>query len=117
MRDARPAELVSQVHCPGSQNDITVNDGILVTSTDSRRTDDSCDSTRRPPGATTWEGLKIFDIPNPRNPGTSVGRTDCGSHTHTVLPERDRADDLRQSYDIGAAAPTASGPHDKISIV
>ena len=32
---------------------------------------------------------------------TSV-RTDCGSHTHTVLPERDRLIIYVQSYDIGA---------------
>ena len=36
--------LVNQIVCPGSQNDVTINDGILITSTDSRRTNDSCNS-------------------------------------------------------------------------
>ena len=53
-------KLASSIHCPGSQNDVTVNDGILVTSTDSRRTDASCNSasTTTPGAPTTWEGLR-----------------------------------------------------------
>jgi hypothetical protein len=36
----------SFVHCPGSQNDVTINDGILVTSTDSRRNKAECEGNR-----------------------------------------------------------------------
>ena len=36
VRDGQEPALASTVLCPGSQNDVTVNDGILVTSTDSR---------------------------------------------------------------------------------
>ena len=118
-KPGRP-KLVSQVHCPGSQNDITVNDGIVVTSTDSRRTDDSCNSaaTSTPSAPTTWEGLKIFDVRDPTNPRYVKGvRTDCGSHTHTVLPERKRLLIYVQSYDIAADRFACEGPHDKISIV
>ena len=39
----REPELVGALHCPGSQNDVTVNDGIIVTSTDSRRNKAECD--------------------------------------------------------------------------
>ena len=49
VRDPSNPTLVSQIDCPGSQNDVTVNDGILITSTDSRRTNDRCTSSRRRP--------------------------------------------------------------------
>ena len=35
VRDPSNPTLAGQIHCPGSQNDVTINDGILVTSTDS----------------------------------------------------------------------------------
>jgi hypothetical protein len=48
-------------------------------------------------------------------------RTDCGSHTHTVLPERDRLLVYVQSYDIPSATAkpryNCAAPHDQISIV
>src|SRR5262245_60880351 len=124
VRDGQTPALASFIHCPGSQNDVTVNDGILVTSTDSRRTNDTCqsESTTTPSDPSTWEGLKIFDVRNPYDPKyvTSV-RTDCGSHTHTVLPERDRLIIYVQSYDVGAGRfeceDTGPQSHDKISIV
>ena len=43
VRDGQTPALASSIHCPGSQNDVTVNDGILVTSTDSRRNERPCD--------------------------------------------------------------------------
>ena len=46
--------------------------------------------------------------------------TDCGSHTHTAIPERDRILIYVQSYDLGAGkanCDAAVDPHDKISIV
>jgi hypothetical protein len=124
VRDGQTPALASFIHCPGSQNDVTVNDGILVTSTDSRRTNDSCasEATTTPEASTTWEGLKIFDVRNPYNPKYLASvRTDCGSHTHTVLPERDRLIIYVQSYDTGTGRylcdDTSNTGHDKISIV
>jgi hypothetical protein len=129
VRDGQTPALASFIHCPGSQNDVTVNDGILVTSTDSVRNKAECEGNVSVPTTsdeygkeTNWEGLRIFDVRNPYSPKylTSV-RTDCGSHTHTVLPERDRLIIYVQSYDI--PAPTAkpkyncAAPHDQISIV
>jgi hypothetical protein len=124
VRDGQTPALASSIHCPGSQNDVTVNDGILVTSTDSRRTNDSCasEATTTPSDPSTWEGLKIFDVRNPYKPKylKSV-RTDCGSHTHTVLPERDRLIIYVQSYDTGTGRylcdDTSNTGHDQISIV
>jgi hypothetical protein len=124
VRNGGTPTLVSQVLCPGSQNDVTVNDGILVTSTDSRRTDNSCasTSTTTPSAPTTWEGLKVFDVRDPANPRyVAAVRTDCGSHTHTVLPQRDRLIVYVQSYDVGTGRylcdDTSPTGHDQISIV
>ena len=55
---------------------------------------------------------------NPKSPRllTSV-RTDCGSHTHTVLPEANRLIVYVQSYDVAAGRYRCDGAHDKISVV
>ena len=35
-----------------------------------------------------WEGIRIFDITNPASPGyVKAVQTDCGSHTHTLIPD------------------------------
>jgi hypothetical protein len=124
VRDGQTPALASIIACPGSQNDVTVNDGILVTSTDPRRTNDTCasEATTTPSDPSTWEGLKIFDVRNPHKPKYLASvRTDCGSHTHTVLPERDRLIIYVQSYDVGTGRylcdDTSPTGHDQISIV
>ncbi len=39
---------VAQVLCPGSQNDVSVSGNLLFLSTDSSRSDNSCNSTTQP---------------------------------------------------------------------
>lgn len=124
VRNPGRPRLASTIHCPGAQNDLTVNDGILITSTDSVRNNDSCNSTGVPTSsveygqATNWEGLKIFDVRNPLQPRYLASVfTDCGSHTHTVLPERNRLLVYVNSYDINTRKYECKGPHDKISVV
>jgi hypothetical protein len=116
----RAPKIATQVLCPGSQNDVSVLGDLLFLSTDSRRTDDSCASTSSTDGANYWEGVKIFDIKNPAKPQyiKSV-ETDCGSHTHTLIPSRDgRAAYLYvSSYSPNAALVDCQPPHDKISII
>ena len=35
-----------------------------------------------------WEGIRIFDLTNPASPVyVHAVRTDCGSHTHTLVPD------------------------------
>jgi hypothetical protein len=61
--------MLSQVSCPGSQNDISVHGNLLFLSTDSSRSDDSCSSAAQSATVkSSWEGIKIFDISDVRNP-------------------------------------------------
>jgi hypothetical protein len=118
---SNPAEptMVSQVNCPGSQNDISVYGTLLFLSTDSSRSDDSCSSTAQSAAIKeSWEGIKIFDISDVANPRyiKSV-ETDCGSHTHTVVPGGKSVYLYVSSYSPRAEFPDCQPPHDSISIV
>jgi hypothetical protein len=69
VRDNETPRLASSIHCPGSQNDVTVNDGILVTSTDSVRNKAECEGNVSVPTTSpeygqpsNWEGLRVFDV-------------------------------------------------------
>ena len=115
----RPS-LAATVVCPGSQNDVSVYGRILVLSTDSRRTDNSCSSTSTPDPVNYWEGLKIFDITDPLHPRyVAAVETDCGSHTHTLAPSRDGRELFVyvSSYAPDPTLVDCQPPHDKISIV
>ncbi|OLF19673.1 hypothetical protein BU204_01485 [Actinophytocola xanthii] len=114
-------KVVRSVLCPGSQNDISVVGNLLFLSTDSRRTDDSCASEAQPDGTKPyWEGIKIFDISDKRSPRyVKSVETACGSHTHTLVPDkRGRSVYLYvSSYSPAANISKCQPPHDKISIV
>ncbi|MGL4744685.1 MAG: hypothetical protein ACRCXL_09920, partial [Dermatophilaceae bacterium] len=45
IRNPESPRILSQVNCPGSQNDVTVSGNLLYVSTDSPRSDSSCMST------------------------------------------------------------------------
>jgi hypothetical protein len=112
---------VAQISCPGSQNDISVWRHLLVLSVDSTRSNDTC-ANESVPGQvpTAWEGVRVFDISNPRSPQfvTSV-KTTCGSHTHTLAPSHDGRSLFAyvSSYGPSPTLPNCQPPHDKISIV
>ncbi|MEK4241887.1 hypothetical protein NYE39_07745 [Janibacter sp. FSL W8-0316] len=123
LKNPRKPKTIVQVKCPGSQNDISVSGDLLYLSTDSSRSDDSCESTSQ--SATlkdSWEGIKIFDISDLENPKyiKSV-ETACGSHTHTLVPGKgaDKGTDYLyvSSYSPRAQYPDCQTPHDLISIV
>ncbi|MEU7993715.1 hypothetical protein AB0B83_00035 [Micromonospora sp. NPDC049060] len=113
--------VVSQVYCPGSQNDISVHGDLLFLSTDSSRSDDSCNSTSAPATEkASWEGIKVFDISDKANPRyVKAVETACGSHTHTLVPGKDRKAVYLyvSSYSPRAEFPDCQPPHDSISIV
>ncbi|WP_404819322.1 LVIVD repeat-containing protein [Streptomyces marincola] len=118
---SRPASprIVSRVLCPGGQGDISVDGDLLVFSVDSSRSDDSCASTSQ--SATqksSWEGLRVFDISDKRNPEyVAAVETACGSHTHTLVPDRRSVWVYVSSYSPSATFPDCQPPHDGISVV
>ncbi|MFP5298426.1 MAG: hypothetical protein ACLGHL_05530, partial [Actinomycetota bacterium] len=102
-----PANVIADVSCPGPQNDISVwdsdDDGtadLLFLSVDSPRWS-ATDSTACGAGglpanftadqnAQAWEGVRIFDISDETSPvQIAAVPTDCGSHTHTLIPGED----------------------------
>lgn len=128
IREPDAPRVVSQVDCAGSQNDISVYGNLLITSTDSSRAFAECyrDGVRNfPRSATapsdqTWEGIRVFDISDPSAPVyVTAVETDCGSHTHTLVPDplAGRLLVYVSSYRPAANTPDCLPPHDKISVV
>ncbi|WP_093802327.1 LVIVD repeat-containing protein [Streptomyces sp. Wb2n-11] len=115
----RAPKTVSQVLCPGSQNDISVSGDLLFLSTDSSRSDNSCTSTSQPATEkSSWEGMKIFDISDKSNPRyVAAVETACGSHTHTLVPEGRNVYVYVSSYSPSETFPDCKPPHDGISII
>ncbi|GAA3573122.1 hypothetical protein [Kribbella ginsengisoli] len=119
--DPADPRLVSQVSCPGSQNDISISNGLLFLSTDSSRSDNSCQSVAQ--SATikeSWEGIKIFDVKDPANPRyVAAVETHCGSHTHTLIPAKSKRElyIYNSSYSPNAAYPDCQPPNDLIDII
>ena len=113
--------IVSQVACPGSQNDVSVFRNLIFTSTDSSRSNPTCDNVAQSATLpTSWEGIKVFDWTNPAAPAHIASvETDCGSHTHTLVPDlgNNRVLLYVSSYAPAANQPDCQPPHDKISIV
>jgi hypothetical protein len=107
---SQPAVL-SDVKCRGPQGDPSVwRNRLLIVSVDTPQLDDNDPATPRgacttdvPPtnsagdreGTLTppaqgayFEGIRIFDVSNPAAPRLIKGvDTDCGSHTHTLVPD------------------------------
>ncbi|WP_372729502.1 LVIVD repeat-containing protein [Nocardioides sp.] len=114
-------EVVTQVSCPGAQNDVSVYDNLLILSVDSSRNDDSCRSTGQSASVkSSWEGIRVFDITDRANPMyVAAVETDCGSHTHTLAPEKSGKNLFVyvSSYSPNANFPDCQPPHDKISVV
>ncbi|MEV2276741.1 hypothetical protein AB0I72_14275 [Nocardiopsis sp. NPDC049922] len=119
--DPAAPEIVSEVLCPGGQGDVSVNGDLLYLSVDYPRADEECGS---PPVSPTepdgFEGIRIFDISDKTNPQyLAAVRTDCGSHTHTLVPGADGERDYVyvSSYSPSEGFPNCQPPHDKIAII
>ncbi|WP_448005025.1 LVIVD repeat-containing protein [Agromyces bauzanensis] len=86
--DPTAPELTSAVSCPGGQGDISAVGNLVIVSIDETMSDDSCEAWRVPETEENWEGIRIFDISDPRRPRYAAAvRTRCGSHTHTIVPD------------------------------
>lgn len=105
--------VLSDFKCRGPQNDVSVwRNRLVIASVDTPQFDDTDPTTPRgvcttdvPPtnaagdreGTVTppnegayFEGIRIFDVTNPYAPRLIKGvDTDCGSHTHTLVPDLD----------------------------
>jgi hypothetical protein len=111
--DPAHPSIMSDVECRGPQNDVSVWDNrLLIMSIDTPQLDDNDPSTPRgactedapqtnaagdregtvtpPAEGAYFEGIRIFDVTNPAAPHLIKGvDTDCGSHTHTIVPDLD----------------------------
>ncbi|MEV5409903.1 hypothetical protein AB0K60_13815 [Thermopolyspora sp. NPDC052614] len=119
--DPTKPKIVSRVHCPGGQNDISVTGHLLILSIDEPRSGDTCESGRGDP-LSGWEGLRIFDISDKAKPRyVKAIPTSCGSHTHTLVPgkgdNKDKVYVYVSSFGPLPGAPNCQPPHDSISIV
>jgi hypothetical protein len=120
--------VVSDFRCNGAQSDVSVYGDLLFQSVDAPQSHGGCDSTNvtaATPGM--FEGIRIFDISDPTAPVRLASvSTDCGSHTHTLVPDPGNGRVLIyvSSYPLGNAAigpncqsaETGDG-HGKVSIV
>ncbi|PVG80929.1 hypothetical protein DDE18_20380 [Nocardioides gansuensis] len=131
--DPEKPTVLSDFVCPGSQQDVSVWKGLLFSSIDAPVTGPECGSPRSPSGTPGFEGIRIFDVSNPSAPSyVGAVATDCGSHTHTLVP--DPADPSHvylyvASYPSGVLAESAYGNscsrlapdgtqgHSKISVI
>ena len=125
--DPENPTVVADVECPGAQHDVSVWKGLMFLSIDAPLTAPECGSPRASgPG---FEGIRIFDVSDRTNPEyVGAVATDCGSHTHTVVPDENDPSRVLlyvASYPSGELAESAYGNsckrseegHSKISVV
>ncbi len=128
--------VVRDVWCPGAQNDVSVWGDAVILSVDSVRENASCSAgASSTPEQSGWEGVRVFDLDQvlatePDDDGftrlepVANVYTDCGSHTHTGIPDGSRllvyvsSYPLRGGPDCGPGNAGGKDPlHSKISIV
>jgi hypothetical protein len=83
-------QVLANFRCSGSQSDVSVWNGLLFQSIDTPQTSTACNSVGTTHAATpgAFEGIRIFNVSNPRSPSlVKAVQTDCGSHTHTLVPD------------------------------
>jgi hypothetical protein len=115
--------------CRGPQNDVSLweHNGrlLLYLSNDTPQTNGEtvCSQNRGSDttacGTACFEGIRIFDLTDPASPVLLKGvYTDCGSHTHTLIPDpaNNRLLLYVSSYP-SSTGPRCQYPHAKISIV
>jgi hypothetical protein len=122
--DPASAHQVAFFRCPGSQFDVSVWGDLAFASVDSPRSDPGCNSTAAQGGASNpnaWEGIRVFDISDPTDPTYVKSiRTDCGSHTHTLVPAaRNSLFIYVSSYGLTTSSlgPHCEQFHGKISVI
>jgi hypothetical protein len=111
---------LAQFDCNGGQSDVSIWKNLVFVSIDSPRASAACDAGSASEG---FEGIRVVDVgsldaPAPRQ--VAFVRTDCGSHTHTLVPDTANKRVLLyvQSYPLGVQTASCSVlTHRKISVV
>ena len=117
-----PVEL-ADVHCNGPQGDVTIHGDLLFLSVDTPQSTEACEGSRNVTASTpgAFEGIRVFDISDPADPTfVKAVRTDCGSHTNTLVPgEGDTAYVYVASYPLSASniGPDCQAPFERISVI
>ena len=125
-RRPKPA---AEIDCGTFQGDIGVYGDLVFRSIDTpveaTTPEETCDA---PLAASGFEGIQIFEVKNPRRADaddlvTAVA-TDCGSHTHTVVPDlnNNRVLIYNSTSQANTIAPSAFGnqctpTHNRFDIV
>lgn len=125
----RTMKKIGEFNCPGRQSDVAIWKDLVVVSVDTPRTGPECGA----PAANNaevaaglgWEGIRVVSIADPRNPEqVAAVATDCGAHTHTLIPEpeKNRLLVYVSSYPLTGhhgenEAGNECGRHGKISVV
>jgi hypothetical protein len=122
-------QLIVSKLCRGPQNDVSLWEYngrlLLFQSIDTPQINGSTVCSQNRSSDTTasdpngWEGIRIFDLSDTANPVLiHAVRTDCGSHTHTLVPDLANGRVLLyiSSYP-GSTGPNCQSPFHKISIV
>ncbi len=127
-------EHLGGLDCNGNQNDVSIWEDLVFVSVDSPMADDSCDagsaSTADNVAGNHWEGIRIFDVSDPGDiTQVSSVYMDCGSHTHTLVPDPEHRDRVTgepaprvliyvSSYPLGGqGARCNAASHQRISVV
>jgi hypothetical protein len=116
-------QVITDFFCNGAQGDVSVWENLLFQSVDAPQSHGGCDSTNvMASTAGMFEGVRVFDISDLTAPEHIASiPTDCGSHTHTLLPEpeNDRVLVYVSSYPLGGGSigPDCEEPHGYISII
>jgi hypothetical protein len=121
---SKPREL-GQFVCPGSQADVSIWQTLVFVSVDSPRQAPECGaggaSTTQTTTGAAFEGIRVVSIADRANPQQiAFVDTDCGSHTHTLVPDTANGRVLVYvlSYPLGGQSTECNAEtHRKISVV
>lgn len=117
-----PVEL-ADVHCNGPQGDVTVYGDLLFLSVDTPQSTEGCEGSTNVSASAegAFEGVRVFDISNPAAPEfLKAVRTDCGSHTNTLVPgDNGTAYVYVSSYPLSPSSlgPDCQAPFERISVI
>jgi hypothetical protein len=116
---------VATFDCPGTQADVSIWKDLVFQSVDTPLVSSACDAANAPAtqyaAGEGWEGIRVVSIANPKEPKQIAAvDTDCGSHTHTLVPDaaNDRLLIYVLSYPLGGQGVECNvTTHRKISVI